>query len=177
MMPSVSWISKYRMIINIVSFQILWWWCVLCGREGAGLLALSVVVLAFVAHLRWIETWADALPIMTIALVGCIFDQAMYHLQLVSFAKQASSAQWIPLWMAGLWLGFACTLNVSLKWLQGRWFLAFILGAIFGPLAYLGAEKLHAVILLEGYTTLILFAIGWGVLLPVQLRLRQLSKR
>jgi hypothetical protein len=176
-MSNNAWINKNRILINVIGFQVLWWWCVLCGREGADFLAIAVVLIACAAHLRWVESWPDALPILTITLLGCVLDQTMYHFNHVVFAHQESEAQWIPLWMAGLWLGFACTLNVSMRWLQNYWWLALILGAIFGPVAYLGAEKLGAIKLMQGNTTMILLAIGWGFLFPCLLRIRQLAAK
>lgn len=176
-MPIHAWVNKNRVVINVIGFQILWWWCVLCGQQGADLLAITVVLLVCAAHLHWVEKWSDALPILTITLFGCALDQAMFHFHHVGFPHQDSEANWIPLWIAGLWLAFACTLNVSMRWLQGRWWLALILGAIFGPLAYLGAEKLDAVQLKQGNTTLIFLAVGWGLLFPCLLRIRQLAAR
>lgn len=172
-----AWINKNRVIINIIGFQILWWWCVLCGVQAANLLAISIVILVCAAHLHWVEKWSDALPILTITLFGCVLDQTMYHFQYIGFPHQHIEASWIPLWIVGLWLAFACTLNVSMRWLQGRWWLALILGAIFGPLAYLGAEKLDAVQLIEGNTTLILLAVGWGLWFPFLLWIRQFAAR
>jgi Protein of unknown function (DUF2878) len=172
-LKQTAWIDKHRIVINIVGFQLLWWWCVLCGRQGAEILAISVVIVALIAHLKWIETWSDAFPIITVALFGCLFDQAMYRLHHITFMSHDGGSQWIPLWMVGLWLAFACTLNVSMRWLQGRWWLALLLGTISGPLAYLGAEKLEAIVLLQGKTTLLYLAIGWGLLFPWLLRMRQ----
>jgi hypothetical protein len=43
--------------------------------------------------------------------------------------------------------GDAATLRHSLGWLRGRWLVGAVLGAVGGPLAYLGGESLGALIL------------------------------
>ena len=49
-----------------------------------------------------------------------------------------------PHWIVAMWVLFASTLNVSLRWLRGRWALATLLGAVAGPLAYYGGAGLGA---------------------------------
>jgi hypothetical protein len=84
-----------------------------------------------------------------------------------------------PLWILALWASFAMTLNGSLRYLQGRLGMAVILGAVGGPLAYLGAARgWHAVSLVApAGRGLLLVACGWAIsvalLAALARRLRQ----
>jgi Protein of unknown function (DUF2878) len=58
------------------------------------------------------------------------------------------SAPWplpnAPAWLMALWVAFALTLIPLFGYLHGRPALAALLGAVGGPLAYLGAARAHA---------------------------------
>lgn len=68
-----------------------------------------------------------------------------------------------------LWLGFASTLNVSLRWMHGRYWIGVLFGAVGGPLSYLAAEKLGAISMLQPQGLLITLAAGWAVMMPAML--------
>ena len=69
--------------------------------------------------------------------------------------------------MVALWMLFATTLNLSLAWLKRHLFVAVLFGAIGGPLAYLGGEKLGALNFESPTAGLIALAIGWALLTPL----------
>jgi hypothetical protein len=73
-----------------------------------------------------------------------------------------------------MWLLFATTLNVSLRWLKHRPLLAAALGAVAGPAAYFAGYKLGGVQIPEFTTTMTALALGWAVFMPF---LMLLSKR
>jgi Protein of unknown function (DUF2878) len=70
-----------------------------------------------------------------------------------------------------MWVLFASTLNVSLRWLRGRWTLAALLGAMAGPLAYYGGAKLGGVVISEPVLAFTALAIGWAAFVPLLIRL------
>lgn len=164
--------SSKLVIFNVVSFQLLWWACVLSAGTGKEDSLLCLIALLTLLHLHWVEGWEQAAPLLLTAVIGCVFDQVVYTLGLVSFDHQPHVFRYIPTWMIGLWLAFACTLNVSMRWLQHRLVLAALLGAIFGPLAYAGAEKLGAVVLPGPTLNLAWIALEWGIILPLLLWIR-----
>lgn len=164
--------SSRLVIFNFVSFQLLWWACVLSAGSGWEHALLCLITLLTLLHLRWVEGWGQAVPLILTAVTGCIFDQVVYTQGWVSFDSQLDVISYIPSWMIGLWLAFACTLNVSMRWLQPRLTLAALLGACFGPLAYLGAEKLGAVQLPGPTINLAWIALEWAIVLPLLLWIR-----
>ncbi len=70
-----------------------------------------------------------------------------------------------------MWLVFATTLNVSLRWLRGLPLAALGLGAVGGPLAYWGGERLGAMTFVVPVAATAAIAVGWVVLTPVLVRL------
>ena len=69
-----------------------------------------------------------------------------------------------------LWANLALTLNGCLRWLQGRYVLAAILGAAGGPLTYFGGMKLGAATsTLPLVTTLGVIAIIYAFITPLLL--------
>jgi hypothetical protein len=70
-----------------------------------------------------------------------------------------------------MWGLFATILNVSLRWLRGRWLIAALAGSIGGPLAYYGGHRLGALEFGNQSAALIALAIGWAVITPTLMAL------
>jgi hypothetical protein len=68
---------------------------------------------------------------------------------------------------------FATTLNVSLIWLRQRWFLAAMLGAIAGPVSFFLGHRLGGVEFSQPWTSLLILALGWAVLMPLLMALAE----
>ena len=66
-----------------------------------------------------------------------------------------------------MWMLFATTLNVSMRWLRGRPKLAAIFGLIGGPASYIAGQKLGGIVLDNEFAALLALAIGWAVIMPV----------
>lgn len=165
--------SSKLVIFNFISFQLLWWACVLSAGTGWETYLLCLISVLTLLHLQWVEGWHQASPLLLTAIIGCLFDQFVYVMGWVDFPSQSAATSHIPHWMIGLWLAFACTLNVSMRWLQHRLALAALLGAIFGPLAYVGAGKFGAVQVPGPTLNLAWIALEWGVALPLLIWVRE----
>lgn len=175
--------SNRRLLVNILAFQALWWLCVAGRNLGSnfypdvlpffahGWLALLVVFAYVVWHLCQVETPANTLPLLLTALLGMLSDQLLYHYGYTLFPD--ATGAWIPAWMMALWLAFATTLNVSLRWLQTRYRLAALLGLLFAPPTYWGAQGLGAIVFPNLYSGLLAVGASWAVLMPLLLWIRQ----
>lgn len=158
-------------IFNFISFQAIWWLCVLSAKPGLSAAVFVAVLIYTLLHLSFVEGWPQMLPLFVTAMLGAVADQFAYQLQCILFENHTQWTGYIPLWMLALWLAFATTLNVSMRWMQHKYGLALVLGAIFGPLAYLGAQSLGAIQLPSPYS-LVWFGFEWAALLPLMLWLR-----
>lgn len=165
--------SKKLIIFNFIGFQLLWWASVLSAKPQLSWAVLALVVVLACVHLHWIEGWKQTLPLLMTTLIGCILDQFGYYMGWVNFEFHSVFTAYIPLWMIALWLAFSMTVNVSMRWLQGKNALAVFLGAVFGPLAYVGAQQLQVVTLPFGALSLIWVAVEWALAMPMLLWVRQ----
>jgi hypothetical protein len=83
-----------------------------------------------------------------------------------------------PAWIIVMWVNFALTLNVALRWLHGRYGLAAVLGFVGGPLAYLAGLKLNAAALAApAPTAYTLIGCTWAVAVPFLVRAAEWSVR
>ena len=76
-----------------------------------------------------------------------------------------------------MWLGFAATVNHSLRWLDGKWIFAFLLGAVFGPLSYLAGLKFGAINFQISVFTIVILALVWGIVIPLLYHLNRIIIR
>lgn len=87
--------------MNFIGYQCAWLACVVGARAGRAWLALPVVIAVVGRHVaRASESWRELTVVLIVGGVGA------------------------------LWLSFATTLNVSLRWLRGRPLETALLGAI-----------------------------------------------
>lgn len=157
------------LIINFILFQLAWFSCVIGAGKGMPWLGAIVTMLVLIWHLYQAKTVKAELLLMLYALlIGATYDQSMLSLGYISYISNGWSNAIVPVWILALWLAFTSTLNVSLRWMRNKHSIAVFFGAVGGPMAYLGAEKLGAVIL-HGASSYIALSIGWAVITPVLL--------
>lgn len=154
------------MILNFIFFQAAWFACVAGAAAGLPWLGVAVTFFMLVWHLYQAKQSKLELKLILLVLtIGAIFDQAILSFHLINYVHHGWSTSIVPVWILALWLGFATTLNVSLSWMHGKTIIAVVFGAVGGPLAYLGAQKLGAVVL-PSINSYIVLSIGWAILTP-----------
>lgn len=168
---STPWVIP-NWLMNLVSFQTGWWAIVVCAASGRPALGLIVVAALLAWHLLRVKPYSGEWVLIGIAtVVGLAFESVFQATGWVSYTG-GSLASWLaPLWMAALWANFASTLNISLRPLQSRPWLAAGLGGLGGPAAYWGGAQLGAMSFHNfsaGFATL---AVAWALLTPALLAL------
>jgi hypothetical protein len=167
--------------ISLIGYQLVWFASVI--GAGHGLVWPGVLGLAIYAawQLRDAATRRTDLKMIATAIVlGCVLDGGLIHFGLASYASAGPLAGLPPVWILALWATFALTFTQSLQYLQTRLWLAFLLGAIGGPMAYLGAARGWQVVsfALPAWHALLWLAIGWGIATPLLAwRARRWSQR
>lgn len=162
--------SRRAILLNAVAYQLVWFATVLGAGHGlwwAGPLA----ALAFLAlHLGVFvrdggERRRDLALVVAAVACGLVIDGVLSSSGAIVFAPAAPAlpAGGAPLWMLTLWAAFALTLRHSLSAVTRRPVLAALLGAIGGPLAYLGAARASGVLAFPEPRgmTLAMLAAGW----------------
>ncbi|UCE89530.1 MAG: DUF2878 domain-containing protein [Pseudomonadota bacterium] len=162
------------MLLNFALFQIGWFACVLGGANNLPWLGSVTVLIVVALHLgRAVQPAREATLVLGAGAIGAIYDSTLVSLGLMSYPSGTVIAGTAPHWLIAMWMLFATTLNVSLRWLRGRWLLAATLGAVFGPLAYYGGAKLGGMMFENGRVALIALAVGWACWMPLLSRLSQ----
>ncbi len=158
----------YR-VLNVIALQVGWFACVLGAAQGEALWGPLVVLGLVSLHLILVGDRRRDLRLLGVAaLLGTALDTALGVLGLATFSTGWTVAWLSPLWMTALWINFATGLNTSLTFLRGRYALAAGMGAVGGPLAYLGGEHLGAIALSQPWG-LVGVAVEWAVALPLLL--------
>lgn len=153
------------LVANAVWLQAGWWICVL-GAERPWLLLL--VIAGVVVHLRLCpDVNAEVKALLRVTLAGCVLDSTLGTLGVFGF-----DAWPLPLWLALLWLVLASGMRHSLAWAGRHWQIGALIGALGGPLAYVGGARVTQVALPLGTleTGLLLMPI-WALALPLLARL------
>jgi hypothetical protein len=157
-----------RILINIILFQAAWFVAVLGAaseNEWYGPLAVALVLLV---HFVLIEDRLSELSLLlVIGTLGFCFDTALSAAGIVTPRGHILPYPFSQPWMVSLWLNFAATLNVSLKWLKGRYLLAAIFGAVGGTCAYYSGARLGATLALPNLYGIFILAMGWGIMNPI----------
>ena len=176
--------SKSQLIINFVLFQIGWFACVLGAGKQLPWLGVIVVAVIVAWHLLQAKQAKPEIILLVLALlIGGMFDQLMLSSHLISYQAHGwnigqDSTSIVPAWILALWAVFATVLNVSLRWMKniksrGKWLVAILFGAVGGPLAYMGAQKLGAATLNSVPMSYIALSVGWGILTPLLLKISE----
>ncbi len=156
------------MLQNFILFQIGWFACVLSGASEnyywAGILIVAFIVAVHLA--RAVDMRNEMVLIVLTMIIGTTWDSMLTAAGLFEFSNGVSVSWLVPLWLISMWALFATTLNVSLKWLKGRYVLAAALGAIGGPLAYYAGHRLGAVDFSNTVNSMIAVGAGWAVIMP-----------
>jgi hypothetical protein len=153
-------------LYNFAVYQLTWFAVILGAARDHAWVGIAVALWVTSIHL-WLRREPLDLKLIGAALaMGLVLDSTLAATSQVRFAS-AGSLPIAPFWMLSLWIAFATTLNHSLRWLMRRPALAALAGALFGPLAYLAAEKLGALTLPSPATAVAALAISWAAVMAV----------
>jgi hypothetical protein len=162
------------LLINILIYQVAWIVCILGGANGMPLLGVVVVALAVAYHLY---RAGDARPEMVLigcaALIGAVWDSLLVASGWLVYPSGTLVEGTAPYWIVALWIVFATTLNVSLRWFKQHLVIAALFGAAGGPLAYYAGARLGGVTFTDTTLALTALGIGWTVLMPSMMLLAQ----
>jgi len=157
------------LVLNFILFQIAWFACVLGAANAMPWLGVLITAVILTWHLCKSKNVKNELKLlMYTVVIGAFLDQALLSFNLVNYLHHGWHQSIVPVWILALWLAFGTTLNMSLAWMQKRYYVSIIFGMIGGPLAYLAAEKLGAVTI-TGQLSFVVLAIGWATITPTLL--------
>ena len=156
-----------KLLINIVIYQICWFACILGGANGMPMLGVGFVAAAVAYHLlRADDARAEGILILAAALIGAIWDSLLVAAGWLVYPSGTLIDGAAPYWIVALWIVFATTFNVSLRWFKQHLMLAALFGAAGGPLAFYAGARLDGVVFTDTTIALTALGLGWTLLMP-----------
>lgn len=156
------------LVINFAAFQIGWFSSVLGGAQQmpwvGPVAALIALTIHFKAATRPLE---EFMLVLSCALIGAVFDSVLVASGWVQYPSGLFSSVMAPYWIITMWMLFATTLNVSMRWMRGKPRLAAFFGLLGGPTTYLAGQKLGGIELSNPLAALVALGVGWAVMMPI----------
>ncbi|BDU21660.1 DUF2878 domain-containing protein [Dyella sp. GSA-30] len=159
-----------RFWASLIGYQLVWFAAVIGAGHGLAWPGVVGMLLYAACQLTAARHYKADLSLMAAAVaLGLLVDGGLIRTGLANYAAAWPSAAWAPAWILALWATFALTFTQSLRWLQGRLHVAALLGAIGGPLAYLGASRGWQVVRFADppWRALLWLGIGWALATPI----------
>ena len=161
-----------NIFLNAIIFQAGWFATVLGAANGLPWLGPLAATAVVAMHLRSVRRPATEARLLLVAMVlGLVFDSTLLATGWIAYPNGLWAPGLAPYWIVSMWVLFATTLNVSIRWLRGRDVLAVLFGAVGGPLSYVAGAKLGAMTFAEMQPALIALSLGWGLMMPLLTRL------
>ncbi len=164
--------SGYALLGNFIGNQLVW--LIAVDRAAAdlawpGVMAGGVFVFACLWTAR--KPKVEAQLIAVALACGLIVDGVASGGGWLIYAAPAPATGLAPPWILALWAALAVTLNVSMRRLQDHLWVALIVGAVGGPLAYWAAARGWGAVEFADPPRAIAWLAGtWGLVLPGLLR-------
>jgi hypothetical protein len=159
-----------KRLVNFVLFQAGWFACVLGGAHGWPLAAVAAAGAVIGVSLCWFsaDRMSDVRLLLMVALIGFCVDSINLWLGVFVLIGAPLFPHLCPVWLVALWAVFGTTLRGSLGWLAGRYGLSALLGAVGGPLSYVGGAKLGAVTMPPDHTfSVVVLVVVWAAVVPL----------
>ena len=161
-------------LANFVLFQVGWFACVLGGAHDWPWLGTGIALAIVAWHVGCAQRPRnEMILVLAAAGIGAVADSALVAFAWVRYSSGTLVAGTAPVWLVAMWMLFATTLNVSLRWLRRFPLAAIALGAIGGPLAYWGGARLGAMEFAAPVAATVALAFGWAALTPLLVWLAQ----
>ena len=154
--------SRMKTLIHAMLLNALWFSVVLGVAYQHKLTAVVVFVLMVLVTAY--EGWerSDWMALLIGLMVGVILDGFLQASGWVDYGQWFNGSQWLPpYWILMLWMGFALSLKIGMRWLFKHYWLGAIFLIIGAPLSYFSADKLGAVVLQKPTAVMLLIAVGW----------------
>ncbi len=158
-------------IFNVIGFQAVWLASVYGAGRGIGWLGPVAAIVFVAASLIFSPQRQSDLRMLAIAIpVGFAVDSLFAISNWLNYSSAMPWQNLAPLWIVGMWAGFAVTLKHSLGFLSNQPLAAALFGLIGGPFAYWIAANTFNALQLAGpsvFSVLGALAIAWAIVLPL----------
>jgi hypothetical protein len=155
-------------VANFVFFQAAWFAAVLGAAHQVPLWGTACVVAAVVWHLAVSARPAEEAKLVAITCaIGFVVESLRAMQGHVAYPSGQPLSFLAPYWMVALWGELAMALNVTMRWLKHRPWLAVVLGAVAGPAAFASGVRLGGATFVDTGPALVTLACAYALLMPV----------
>lgn len=153
--------------ITLAAYELVWLTSVMGAGRGLAWPGVAAVGLFAAWRLRTSRCRRVELRLVAVTvLLALVLEGVWVTAGLIVYAAPWPVAT-APAWLIALWVAFALTLVPLFGHLYSRPWLAAALGALGGPLAYLGGARAHALQFPAPlWRGLLALAVGWAVVVP-----------
>lgn len=156
------------LVINLSLFKAGWLAAVFTAAATLPALGTAAVALVVAVHLARSERRrAEGWLLVVAAVFGLVWETLLVQTGMLSYSTGVVVDGIAPYWIVAMWVLFATTLNIGMRWLRKSWVVAALAGAIGGPMSFIAGEKVGAVAFADSTSSLLVISAGWAVLLPL----------
>jgi len=160
--------------VNFLAFAAGWLGSVLGAGAGLPWVGALIVLMVAALHLSLVARPAPEALLMLLAfLIGLLVDSALMASGYLSYREGLLVPGLAPYWLVLMWVGFATTLNGSMRWLRGRPLLAMAFGFVSGPALYALGARFGALQMTQLLPALGLLAVTWALVMPLMSKLAE----
>lgn len=157
-----------NLVLNIAGFQLGWFAAVLGGANALPWAGTGATLVIVALHVIRAENPGGELRLVAVAaLIGLTWESALVSLGVTSYPSGILIPGTAPHWIVAMWMLFATTINVSLRWLRTRAWLAALTGSVSGPLAFYAGHRLGGVEFAQPAVAMLILAAGWAIFVPL----------
>ena len=160
-------LMNYPKLLNLAIYQGIWFTAIL-GRESTEWVVFTILAM----HVILCEDKRTELKVLFgVSGLGVLVDSMLAHTGVFVFSPSPEILP-IPLWLVGIWMGFAGTLRHSLSYFIDRPRLGMLAAGISAPLSYYAGMRLDAVSFGLGlFETMLLIGLIWSHLMGLFLHI------
>ena len=154
--------------INLGLFKVAWVATVFGAAASVPVAGAIAVAIAVVVHLsRTRDVRAEVVLLSLAAAVGFAWESLLVATGILEYSSGNLVPGFAPYWIVAMWILFATTLNVGMRWLRSNMIVAAVAGGIGGPMSFAAGAGAGAVNLTYPVTSLVVIGVGWAILLPM----------
>lgn len=158
-------------LLNLTFFKAGWLAAVFSAAASVPFLGTLAIAVAVGTHLALSRSREGEVRLLALAAaIGFGWESILVATGLVQYGAASILPGTAPYWIVAMWLLFATTLNVGMRWLRKNLYVTAIFGAIGGPMSFLAGEKAGAVSFPDPFVSLAVIGLGWAVFLPLLVR-------
>ena len=159
---------RARRLANFMVYEAAWFACIFGVAHGRPSWGTAAVVAAIAWHVAISARPASELALIAIlCAIGLVAESLVVAQGNVAYPAGQPVAWLAPYWMVALWGEFGIALNVTLRWLERKPWLAALLGSVFGPLSFMGGVRVGGARFVDEPAALFTLIVIWALLMPL----------